>query len=150
MLIALDGTDDGDRIVHQVASLLPGGAVRLLLYSVAQSALVSGVRLPAALRVPGARRAGLAHLEAIAQRLRRGGHVVSVRVDDGTDVGRQILDAAREEGVDLIAMATHGRQGLRRLGRGSVADRVVRSLPTPVLLLHPGDWSDPAGAPGTA
>jgi universal stress protein A len=39
--------------------------------------------------------------------------------------------------VDLIVMATHGRTGLRYLVLGSVAERVVRLAPCPVLTIRP-------------
>jgi starvation-inducible DNA-binding protein len=39
--------------------------------------------------------------------------------------------------VDLIALATHGRGGLRRLLVGSVADKVLRGSTTPVLVYRP-------------
>ncbi len=49
----------------------------------------------------------------------------------------EILQAATRLGVDLIVMATHGRTGLRRLALGSVAERVVREAPCPVLTIRP-------------
>ena len=48
-----------------------------------------------------------------------------------------ILDDASTHGVDLIALATHGRGGLKRLLVGSVADKVVRGATTPVLVYRP-------------
>jgi nucleotide-binding universal stress UspA family protein len=45
----------------------------------------------------------------------------------------QILETARREHVDLIVMGTHGRTGLEHLMLGSVAERVVRLAPCPVL-----------------
>jgi nucleotide-binding universal stress UspA family protein len=48
------------------------------------------------------------------------------------DVATAILNAAQEE-VDLIIMATEGRQGFVDALRGSVTDRVVRGAPCPVL-----------------
>lgn len=39
--------------------------------------------------------------------------------------------------VDLIALATHGREGLTRLLLGSTADRVLHHTPVPLLLQHP-------------
>jgi nucleotide-binding universal stress UspA family protein len=39
--------------------------------------------------------------------------------------------------VDLIVMATHGRTGLSHLVMGSVAERVVRTTPCPVLSIRP-------------
>jgi nucleotide-binding universal stress UspA family protein len=46
---------------------------------------------------------------------------------------RQILGAARDRGADLIVMGTHGRRGLPRLFMGSVAEKIVRLSPVPVL-----------------
>jgi nucleotide-binding universal stress UspA family protein len=47
----------------------------------------------------------------------------------------EILRAAREQGVDLIVIATHGRSGWRHLVFGSVAEKVVRLAPCPALTL---------------
>ncbi len=46
-----------------------------------------------------------------------------------------ILDFARDNGVDLIVMATHGRQGLSHLMLGSVAESVIRHAPMPTLVV---------------
>lgn len=45
----------------------------------------------------------------------------------------QILAVAAECGADLIVMGTHGRRGLPRVLLGSVAEKVVRRSPVPVL-----------------
>jgi nucleotide-binding universal stress UspA family protein len=53
-------------------------------------------------------------------------------------VGRpyeEIIAAAKDHEVDLIVMATHGRGEVHRLLVGSVADKVVRLAPCPVLTL---------------
>ena len=47
----------------------------------------------------------------------------------------EILDYAKDNEVDLIIMSTHGRSGASRWLFGSVADRVMRHSPVPVLLL---------------
>jgi nucleotide-binding universal stress UspA family protein len=39
--------------------------------------------------------------------------------------------------MGLIAIATHGRSGLVRAVMGSVADRVIRQAPGPVLVIRP-------------
>jgi universal stress protein A len=49
-----------------------------------------------------------------------------------------IVDTAKQIKADLIAMATHGRTGVSHLLLGSVAERVVRTAPCPVLTLRPG------------
>jgi len=45
----------------------------------------------------------------------------------------EIVRTAGEEEIDLIVIATHGRTGLDRLIFGSVAEKVVRLAPCPVL-----------------
>jgi nucleotide-binding universal stress UspA family protein len=49
----------------------------------------------------------------------------------------EVVRAAEGLGADLIVMTTHGRKGLRHLVLGSVAERVVREAPCPVLTMRP-------------
>lgn len=50
----------------------------------------------------------------------------------------EIIDYARKHQIDLIVMATHGRTGLAHALVGSVAEKVVRKAPCPVLTVkHP-------------
>jgi nucleotide-binding universal stress UspA family protein len=58
-------------------------------------------------------------------------------VVDAADVPHAICDYAKKEKADYIAMATHGRTGLRRLLLGSVAEQVVRQAHVPVVLYPP-------------
>jgi nucleotide-binding universal stress UspA family protein len=44
-----------------------------------------------------------------------------------------IVDHAKDGGFDLIVMGTHGRTGLSHVVMGSIAERVVRKAPCPVL-----------------
>ena len=56
---------------------------------------------------------------------------------------QQILQYVRENGaIDLVVMATAGRGGVARLLMGSVADKIVRAAPCPVLTLHPEDQAN--------
>lgn len=50
----------------------------------------------------------------------------------------QIVGFAKEKGVDLIVMSSHGRTGLGRLVMGSVAELVLRNAECPVLIVKPG------------
>jgi hypothetical protein len=51
---------------------------------------------------------------------------------------QEIVETAKARQVDLIVMGTHGRRGAAHLLMGSVAERVVRIAPCPVLTLrHP-------------
>jgi len=47
-----------------------------------------------------------------------------------------IIDYARDHDIDLIIMGTHGREALQHLLMGSVAERVVRLSPCPVLTVR--------------
>ena len=47
-----------------------------------------------------------------------------------------IVEYARRNAIDLIVLGTHGRRALSRLMTGSVAERVVRTAPCPVLTVH--------------
>lgn len=49
----------------------------------------------------------------------------------------QIIRYAREHEIDLIVIGTHGRTGLSHVLMGSVAERVVRKAPCPVLSVRP-------------
>ncbi len=51
------------------------------------------------------------------------------------DPSTQIVDYAKEIEADLIVMPSHGRKGMSRFLLGSVAERVVRLSPCPVLVL---------------
>ena len=70
---------------------------------------------------------------------------VHVDVTPLVDMGvpsQKIVETATAEQVDLMVMATHGRTGLSHLLLGSVAERVVRLAPCPVLTIRPlGDRS---------
>jgi nucleotide-binding universal stress UspA family protein len=58
-------------------------------------------------------------------------------VIDAIDVSRAIVEFAQQEKADFVAMATHGRSGLRRLLLGSVAELVIRHSHVPVIVYPP-------------
>ncbi len=53
------------------------------------------------------------------------------------DVAEQIVEFAAKNNGDLIVMGTHGYKGLEKIMFGSVADKVVRSAPCPVMTINP-------------
>jgi nucleotide-binding universal stress UspA family protein len=75
------------------------------------------------------------------QLLQRAGYSVTSLVRFG-DPAEEIATLARSANVDLVAMATHGQTGLRRLLIGSVADKVLHDLTIPVLLIRPTDRTE--------
>ncbi len=77
---------------------------------------------------------GKEYLESLASRLQNEGIKVATVIREGA-ADANIVDYAREQGIDLIVMSTHGHGGFRRLLLGSVTDRVIRSGAIPVLVL---------------
>ena len=84
------------------------------------------------------------YLERLAQALRARSFNVQTRVITHDRPATAILDDASVNGADLIALATHGRGGLKRLLLGSVADKVLRGADRAVLVYRPVDPSAPA------
>lgn len=73
--------------------------------------------------------------EFLAQKLGEMGYKeVQIEVAIG-DPSTEIIDCAKEIDSDLIVMPSHGRKGVSRFLLGSVAERVVRLSPCPVLIL---------------
>jgi nucleotide-binding universal stress UspA family protein len=94
-------------------------------------------------------------LDAEAKRVADAGveHFTAIR--EGT-VHEVIRDYAREHEVDLVVVGTHGRSGVSKLMYGSVTERVVKTVHTPIIVVPPGgdeapksilisyDFSEPA------
>ena len=62
-----------------------------------------------------------------------------VETDSVLQIGaawEQIIEVTNARGIDLVVMGTHGRRGVARVLLGSVAERVVRLSPVPVLTIR--------------
>ncbi len=55
---------------------------------------------------------------------------------------KEIVKTARDISTDLIVMCTHGRSGLSHMLMGSVAEKVVRLAPCPVLTVKPDEFRE--------
>lgn len=81
------------------------------------------------------------YLHEQAARLNTAGQPAAVLLAQG-EVTEQLLASAAEADVALVVMATHGRGGVQRWYLGSVADKLMRLAPCPVLLLTPEAAAD--------
>ena len=79
------------------------------------------------------------YLDKIGNRLKHEGAALHAEVIVG-NVTESLANYAEKNDIDLILIATHGRSGVTRWVRGSVADKVLRSANVPVLMVR---------APGT-
>jgi nucleotide-binding universal stress UspA family protein len=83
-------------------------------------------------RFEGAR----AYLESLADSLRTQSLTVQTRIVAGWPAA-EIIREAQSQAYDLIALATHGRGGAKRLLLGSVADKAIRGCSIPTLVYRP-------------
>jgi nucleotide-binding universal stress UspA family protein len=139
ILIPLDGSALAESIIEPALALGALSKARYTLVQVVQpplnaSAACSSHAMCDAMCV---KRGSIAYLERCAMRLRARGLEVDVRVVMQDNAAAGISEEAINAGCDLIAMATHGRTGWSRLALGSVADKVLRSAPVPMLVLRP-------------
>ena len=77
------------------------------------------------------------YVDDLVDELRADGHRATGEAVIGWNPIATILELARPDRVAAIAIATHGRGGLRRLALGSVADKLVRASAMPVLVYRP-------------
>lgn len=128
ILIPLDGSELADGVIPHVERLLgqePCDVVLLRVISPSES-------------VPGQaeheRSAAALHLQDVRRRLVNSGATVSTALREG-DPATEILTMIDELCPSLVAMSSHGRTGVTRWLRGSVAERVLRNSAAPVLLV---------------
>ena len=115
------GSDRGKVVLLGIVEPLPAGTPPAVDFEVVQKAGVKEAEK---------------YLARIQAKLSKEGLNVEVEVLTGRPA-ETITDFVRREKVDLVALATHGRSGISRWVFGSVADKLVRSLSVPVLLIRP-------------
>ena len=76
------------------------------------------------------------YLDVKAEALKKIGINVICEVIVGSS-GESIVKYAHENKVDLIAIATHGRSGIKRMLFGSVTEYVIKNSNLPILLIKP-------------
>jgi nucleotide-binding universal stress UspA family protein len=152
VLVPLDGSELAEQIIEPVAAIgsATGASVRLL--RVIQPILPERYP-PTSAKVVGPvlqdleswHRAEVleaeAYLQEVADRLRSRSLTVETRVVTQEQPAAAILQDASANQVDMIALATQGRGGLKRLLLGSVADKVLRGTTMPVLVYRPVETS---------
>jgi len=153
ILIPLDGSPRAEQILDQVRRILKREESEILLLRVieisrALDALAAGQRVDTARLLDHEREAAQAYVHDLIRKFPEKETKIHARVVEGPPA-ETILEQAKVEGATLIAMTTHGRTGLSRWFMGSVAEKVVRESPVPVLLVRsfrpaPGGTFEPA------
>ena len=131
MLVCTDGSDWSEAIIPHAATFTDGVGFDPWFVSVTDPA-----------EVPASVGAGMEsnYTARLAEDFRpMVNREVNFDVLHGTHPADRIIDYAKTSGAGLIALATHGHTGIRRLAMGSVAMSVVHDAPCPVLVARPGD-----------
>src|SRR6185503_10411644 len=134
IVVPLDGSSTAEAILTEVRRILHRTNSELILVRaiVPPPAEDSMSMVGAEVLIDAAREYTL----GVEARLKEAGFRVKSVTRVGTAAG-VILDAARKGKADLIAMATHGETGLKRMILGSVTEQVLRKSSVPVLALRP-------------
>ena len=139
ILIPLDGSPRAELILGQVARILRRKDSQILLLRVLdlrEAGRFESMRTTAYEQARGRERIQAhEYIHGLAGRLADQGIRVRGLLAEGP-AAPTILEQAEREGATLIAMTTHGRTGLPRWFVGSVAEKVVRTSPIPVLLVR--------------
>jgi nucleotide-binding universal stress UspA family protein len=144
ILVTLDGSDLSESIVRRLDAL--GGP------AVADLVLLRVVLLPTYplygdgyAYIPfdeeAERAAADEYVAAVADRLKNQGWSVESIVTVGL-AADAIVQTARDQKADMIAMATHGYGGLARFVLGSVATSVLHRAPAPLMLARPTELAE--------
>lgn len=138
ILVCLDDSDLSEQIVPYAAEVARRFGSRLVLFTavdaVSAAAPEYAVEMDMVLELKRAQ--AQRRLEAVAARLVATGLETEPVVVIGPPA-HAIVEYAATNGVELIAMGTHGRNNLGRLVFGSVMDHVLRNAGVPVLAMKP-------------
>lgn len=130
ILVPLDGSRLADGVLAHVRRLARAEPTEVTLLHVVPEYL-------SAADEQARRREVEEHLWALERLLVGEGVEVHRAVVVAPDEAERIVETARTQGFDLIAMSTHGRTGVDRWVRGSVAEKVLRAATVPVYAANP-------------
>ncbi len=133
ILVPLDGSKCAETIIPRVEELVSGKKKGICLLRVAFASTFPGVD-PTEAQIKVVREAE-EYLKGLENYLSAKGLDVDTHVRYGSEA-EEILDHAAQKEIDLVAMSTHGRSGVKRFFLGSVAEKVLRHAPKPVYLVR--------------
>jgi nucleotide-binding universal stress UspA family protein len=139
IVVPLDGSELAEQILPRVLTLasLEDAEITLLNVLVPQSYSQKEIVDPSLPWWDKDISIAQSYLFRIAGNLRRAGVPVTTDIVISENIAGAIGDFASREKADLIAIATHGRGGLNRMLRGSVADAIMHSTRMSMLVFKP-------------
>jgi nucleotide-binding universal stress UspA family protein len=140
ILVPLDGSPRAEQVLPLAARLARAAGGSLLLLQVVDSLNTAGLHSVGAAaflhKVLEKERAGAAtYLAGIAASSELQHIPTRIAVLSGQPAAR-ILEVAQQQSSDLVVLGSHGYTGLKRWALGSIAQKVARLSPAPVLLVR--------------
>jgi len=146
VLVPLDGSKVGeaalDHVERLISKISPDVKTEVILFQVLTSLTHYVIAGEASVQVPytdkeiaNITKKAKEYLNKTGECLKSKGINVKTKAASGK-AAEEIVKAADEFKVDLIAMSTHGRSGLSRLTFGSITDKVLRTAGVPVLVVR--------------
>ena len=147
ILVCLDGSSLSEQILLYVSKEAAGTGKKVVLLRavptshvtiIETAGVISSTPLipPTAEQFAAEENEAKAYLDSKAKSLQAMGIDAECVVIAG-GAGEEIVNYAHKNKVDLIAIATHGRSGIRRVIFGSVAEHVIKNSRLPILLIRP-------------
>ena len=136
ILVAVDGSDFSDMAVDQAISL--GRICNSQIFVISVVDLYPEQMEVAPALVEKMSEEVRQHLDKAKKKVDKASIPCETIVHMGGKPHEFIVQVAKDKGIDLICMGTHGRSGLKRMLMGSVAQNVIGHAPCPVLVVPPG------------
>jgi nucleotide-binding universal stress UspA family protein len=147
ILVPLDGSSEAERVVGLAQSELAANGTFILLQVIppAKNRRFGEHVILSTQQEEADRAAALDYLKSVAQQqgVQPAEWLFEVAVSDS--VAEEIVNVARREQADLVAMYTHDRRGLAKIIRGSIAQKVKEISPVEVRAFPPREL-EPVGS----
>jgi nucleotide-binding universal stress UspA family protein len=140
IMVAVDGSQTAKRGLQEAINLAKDQKAQLAIIHVIDIVVVFGAGQFPGAYIEATRDFARETIEAARTAARAAGiepHILSPEiVTSGYHVADTIAEHAVDWKADLLVIGTHGRRGVGRMLLGSVAERVVRTSPCPLLLVR--------------
>ncbi len=145
ILVCLDGSELAEQILPYVeaqALQFVSSVTLIQVISISSATIMGAGTTPPPVdiiteQLQYAEKEAREYLQKIAQSLEMKGIKSEIAIPQGINTGEDIIEYAKNNGISLIAIATHGRSGFGRAVFGSIADYILRNTSLPLLVIKP-------------
>jgi nucleotide-binding universal stress UspA family protein len=140
IMVAVDGSATAERGLQEAIGFARDQKAKLAIVHVVDIVVVFGAGQFPGTYIAATRELANDIIERARETARAAGIEAEILspeiVTSGYHVGDTIANVAREWHADLLVVGTHGRRGVSRMLIGSVAERIARMAPCPLLLVR--------------